>query len=322
MHNMGRVSGVVAVAALLVGIGVVRTLAPHKRTSLAATPPPHAHNVQPIVPPKPKPAPPFTFPDGKRTLLPDYRLVALYGTPGAPTLGALGEQPLTDTITRIKTLANAYQAYSATPILPTLEIITTIASASPTANNDYSNEVAPVSLQPWIDAARQAGVYVVLDLQPGRTDFLTQAKEYQELLVQPDVGLALDPEWRLQPNQVPIAQVGSVAIGEVNATANWLAALAQSNNLPQKLFVLHEFRLSMLPNRDQLDTAHTQLAYILQMDGQGTQSTKLSTWRTILANPPANVQFGWKNFYQKDSPMLTPQQTMALTPQPWYISHQ
>ena len=40
-------------------------------------------------------------------------------------------------------------------------------------------------------------MYVVLDLQPGRTDFLTQAKRYEPLLALPHVGLALDPEWRL-----------------------------------------------------------------------------------------------------------------------------
>ena len=33
-----------------------------------------------------------------------------------------------------------------------------------------------------MDAAVAAGDYVVLDLQPGRTDFLTQAQQYAELL--------------------------------------------------------------------------------------------------------------------------------------------
>jgi len=270
-------------------------------------------------PPTPKP---FTFPDGSRTLSPTYRLVALYGTPGASKLGALGQQSLPDTLTRVKSLAASYQAFSSAPVMPALEIITTVASASPTANNDYSSEIPADTIQPWIDAARQAGVYVVLDLQPGRSDFLTQAKEYEGLLSDPDVGLALDPEWRLQPDQVPLKQIGSVSITEVNATADWLATLTTSKDLPQKLFVLHEFRLSMLPNRDQLDTSHTQLSTVIQMDGQGAQTTKLHTWNAILASSPNGVRFGWKNFYQKDPVVLTPQQTMALSPQPWYISYE
>ena len=41
-------------------------------------------------------------------------------------------------------------------------------------------------------------MYVVLDLQPGRSNFLDQAKLYEPLLRLPHVGLALDPEWRLR----------------------------------------------------------------------------------------------------------------------------
>ena len=71
-----------------------------------------------------------------------------------------------------------------------------------------------------MDAAREAGVYVMLDLQPGRTDFLTQAKRYEELLAQPHVGLALDPEWRLGPQQLHLEQIGSVGIDEVNSVVD------------------------------------------------------------------------------------------------------
>lgn len=275
----------------------------------------------PIPIPAPVP-PPFTFPDGGRQLMPNFRLVALYGEPSEPALGALGEQPLADTIARAEALAAAFQPLCAQRVMPALEVITTVASDSPTANGDYSREVDAASLQPWIDAARAAGVYVVLDLQPGRTDFLTQAKEYQALLAQPNVGLALDPEWRLAAGEQPLMQIGSVSINEVNATIAWLANLTAADNLPQKLFVLHQFRLSMLPGRAQLDTSHANLAYIIQMDGQGAQQTKQSTWQIITAAPPPNVDFGWKNFYHKDSPVLTPEQTMQIAPQPWYVSYQ
>lgn len=267
-------------------------------------------------------AKPYTFPDGGRQLFPQYRLVGLYGTPAMPVLGALGQQPLPAAITRVKKVAAAYQPYTTQKILPTFEIITTVASAGPTANHDYSQEIEPSSLLPWILAAQKAGIYVVLDLQSGRSSFVGQAKEYANLLKQPNVGLALDPEWRLEPEQVPLVQIGSVNIQEVNQTADWLANLTEQNHLPQKLFLLHEFRLSMLPDRQALDTSHNQLAYAVQMDGQGTQDVKLDTWHAILADPPPNVHFGWKNFYAKDQPTRSPAATMALTPQPWYVSYQ
>lgn len=264
----------------------------------------------------------FVFPQGGRQLLPAYRLVALYGSPGMAALGVLGRQDAGASITAVKTLASEYQPYTTQKIYPTFEIIATVASGPPTNDNDYSQERDASIIEPWVIAAKQNGVYVILDLQPGREDFLSQAKQYESLLKEPNVGLALDPEWRLKPDQVHLKQIGSVDIAEVNAVAKWLSDLTLANELPQKVFLLHQFKVPMLSNRSQLDTSHAELAYMIQMDGQGSQQAKLGTWQAILANPPAGVYFGWKNFYAKDNPLLTPQQTMQLTPQPWYISYQ
>lgn len=263
----------------------------------------------------------FVFGNNNRQIS-EYRLVALYGTPSEPVLGALGHYNLMQAIVAAKRMAATYRPLSQQPVMPAFEIITTIASASATDNNDYSQEIDARSLQPWISMARLAGVYVVLDLQPGRSDFLSQAKEYQMLLDQPNVGLALDPEWRLGPAQLPLAQIGSVSIDEVNTVGNWLANEVKTNRLPQKLLLLHQFQLSMLPGRQQLNTTHPELAYTIQMDGQGSPSMKYDTWRAIIQQPPANARFGWKNFYIKDNPMLTPQQTMQISPEPAYISYQ
>jgi len=274
------------------------------------------HAVAAAVPPT------YAYADGTQKLFPGNRIVALYGSPNAPRLGVLGEQPLEQAIARAKELANDYQPYASERMMPALEIITTVASSSPTANNDYSNELDITALQPWIEAAKAAGVYVVLDLQPGRTDFLSQAKLYEPLLREPNVGLALDPEWRLGANQLPLQQIGSVDVSEINATSVWLADITKQGELPQKLFLVHQFRNSMIGNRAQMDTSHPELAYVIQMDGNGAQPTKQSTWSAIRQSPPANVLFGWKNFYDEDHPVLSPEATMALDPKPWYVSYQ
>ena len=109
-----------------------------------------------------------------------------------------------------------------------LEIITTVASgaAGPRRLLQRVRGRRPASLG---RRRGRAGMYVMLDLQPGRTDFLTQAQRYEELLAEPHVGLALDPEWRLGPNQRHMAQIGSVGVDEVNAVAAWLAGLTWSS---------------------------------------------------------------------------------------------
>jgi len=165
-------------------------------------------------------------------------------------------------------------------------------------------------------------MYVVLDLQAGRASLLAQARRYEPLLKLPNVGLAIDPEWKLQRGQLPLHQIGSVSITEANSVINWLADLTARYHLPQKLLVLHQFRLSMISDERRLDTRHDDLAIVIHMDGQGTQAEKQQTWDAVLGAAPAGVFFGWKNFYVKDHPVLSPRQTMARTPEPVMISYQ
>jgi hypothetical protein len=262
------------------------------------------------------------LPGGGEVLFPMRRIVALYGNPQYPALGVLGHQDLRASIVRARAVAAQYDHLTKLPVIPAFEIIATVASAYPGANGDYSYEMSVASLRPWVRAATRAGMYVTLDLQPGRANFLTEAKHYQSLLEQPDVGLALDPEWKLGPDQFPLKQIGSVSIGEVNSVVTWLARLTAEHHLPQKLLELHEFRLSMIQNIQDLDRRQSDLAIVINMDGQGAPSTKQQTWDAVIANAPKGVYFGWKDFYVKDTPMIDPRQTIDHTPQPMLISYQ
>jgi len=247
-------------------------------------------------------------------LFPGRRLIALYGHPGSVALGSLGEQDLPGSVRRAQEIAAQYQALVPEKVLPTFEIIATVASESAGRDGDYSNESDVEELRPWVDAAREAGGYVLLDLQPGRADFLAQAQLYADLLAQPHVGLALDPEWRLLPNQRHNKQVGSVDAEEVNRVATWLADLTRDRGLPQKVLMLHQFRLEMIKGRERLDTTRPELALVLHADGFGPTEDKLKTWNRLLEGAPAGVVWGWKNFLDEDTPMLTPEQTVQIGP--------
>jgi hypothetical protein len=262
------------------------------------------------------------LPGGGQLVVPARRLVALYGHPGVPALGALGQQALTASIARARRVAAPYRALSAVPVVPAFEIIATVATAAPGNDGSYSYKTPVASLSPWVRAAVKAGMYVILDLQPGRDTFLTQAKVYQSLLKLPNVGLALDPEWKLQPRQLPLRQIGSVSITEVNGVVSWLAQLTARYCLPQKLLVLHQFKIGEIAGEQRLDTHNDDLAIVMNMDGQGTPATKQQTWAAVTAAAPPGVPFGWKNFLVKDQPMLSPSQTMARTPDPVLISYQ
>jgi len=255
-------------------------------------------------------------------LFPGHLLVALYGHPGTPGLGVLGQQDLAASIARARAMAATYRTLSRVPVVPSFEIIATVAEGSPGPAGTYSYETPVSQLLPWVREATADGLYVVLDLQPGRASLLSQAEHYQSLLELPDVGLALDAEWKLQPGQKPLQQIGHVDIGEVNSVVSWLAALTARYDLPQKLLVLHQFQLAMLPGERDLDTGHRDLAIVIHMDGQGTPTVKQTTWDAVTGAAPRGVFFGWKNFLVKDHPMLTLSQTMTRTPVPVMISYQ
>ncbi|WP_342024687.1 hypothetical protein AAE021_05905 [Arthrobacter citreus] len=263
------------------------------------------------------------LPGGGQTVFPGRRMIALYGHPSGPSLGVLGEQGPAEAVRRAQETAAQYQPHSEEPVIPALEIITTVASSEAGDDGNYSAETPVEELRPWVEAAGEAGVYVVLDLQPGLSTFLDQAVRYEELLRLPHVGLALDSEWRIEPGQRHLEQIGSVDAAEVNDVSAWLASLTRTNVLPQKVFMLHQFNLSMIRNREQLNVSHPELAVSLHADGHGTTGQKLDTWNVLRNGLQPEIWPGWKNFHDEDTPMLTPEQTFTqVSPKPWFVSYQ
>lgn len=264
------------------------------------------------------------LPGGGLLVFPDRRLIAFYGHPETGVLGVLGEQGIDGAVATIDRMAPLVEAYAADGVLtiPAFEIIATVASAEATSDGNYSYETSPDLLRPWVETAGERGVYVILDLQPGRTDFLTQAKLYEEFLRLPHVGLAIDPEWRLKPDQVHLRQIGSVDAAEINQVAEWLASLVREEHLPQKLLLLHQFRIDMIPNRESVEL-HPELAIAVQMDGQGALGAKYGTWGVLTTQPDsARLWWGWKNFYDEDLPMATPAEVLDLAPTVYLVSFQ
>lgn len=263
------------------------------------------------------------LPGGGQAVFGGKRYIALYGSPITPSLGLLGEQGTAETISRAEQMAAPYAKLTEDQVIPAQEIIVTVASSVAGPDGNYSTEFDSAEFLPLIEAAAEAGHYVVLDFQPGRSDFVTQIRRYEDLLKFPNVGVALDPEWRLEPNEVHLTQIGSVDIDEVNAVGDYLAGFVTENDLPQKLLVLHQFQVRMIPERDRLDSSHPEVAVLIHADGQGSQGDKQATWKVLHQNAPEGIAWGWKNFIDEDKPMLDPAQTYdQVDPLPEFVSYQ
>ena len=137
----------------------------------------------------------------------------------------------------------------------------------------------------------------MLDLQPGRSNFLTQARHFGGRCAKPWVGLALDPEWRMGPHQVPAQQIGHVGAAEVNHVSRLVAGVVRSNHLPQKIFMVHQFR-----TRDGRNIAERPgpagLAMVQHVDGFGTRRQKLATYHGSPSRGSSTM--GFKLFYDED----------------------
>ncbi len=261
---------------------------------------------------------------GGHLALPGHHYLALYGHPATGALGVLGEQGPKASVVRARKLVRKYRAAAPkTSFQPAFEIIATVASASKGKRGDYSQRTSVEDLRPLVDTARKAGVTVILDLQPGRGDALEQAKAYRELLREPHVGLAIDPEWKLGRKGKPLQRIGHMSAGEINRVSAWLARLTRTNTLPQKLFVVHQFQTQMVRDRDRLVTDHPELATVIHVDGQGPPAAKHGTWQMIRKDAPPHVFWGWKNFVDEDEPMLNAAQTWRqVRPHPDLITYQ
>ena len=263
------------------------------------------------------------LPGGGGLAFPGRRMIAMYGHPSGDALGVMGEQSPTEAVERLRPMVEQYQALEEQPVIPAFEIIVTVASEFPGEDGDYSNEGAPEDFVGYIDAITEAGGYAVLDLQPGRASFLEQAKRYEELLKRPNVGLAIDPEWQIGADEMPMQRIGNTTAAEVDEVARWLADLTRENDLPQKVFIVHQFQLQMVRDREQIDTSHPELAFVIHADGHGTPDLKFETWNVLRQGLSDDWFMAWKNFIDEDTPTFTPEQTYeTVNPRPWFVSYQ
>jgi hypothetical protein len=264
-------------------------------------------------------------PGGGFHILPEdqkRRYVAFYGHPETSALGVLGEQGPEDTLIRMEPYLDAYSS-DGSQVVPVFEMIASVAAAQLTEDDDRSFEWPIETFNEYLAVAEANDAYIVLDLQSGYDHFLTQAKQYEELLRLPFVGLALDPEWRLEPGQVHLQQVGHADAAEINEVIHWLADLVRDNGLPQKMIMVHQFRPFMIENRETLEE-RPELQLIIQMDGDGTEPQKDNTYAILTeGTEDAFWSWGWKNFFDEDEPgPPTPDSTMSKDPSPVYVSYQ
>lgn len=266
---------------------------------------------------QPRAAPP-ELPFGGTTIWPGRTLVAYYGTAGTGALGVLGEGSIASMTRRLREQAARYDRPDR-PAQIVYELIVTVVDATPGKDGDYSHDISRDHVRQFIAAAHRNKALLVLDIQPGRSDFLTVAKRWAWALKDPWVSLALDPEWRMGPHQVPAQTIGQVSAYEINLTSAWLETLVRENNLPEKILMVHQFRSDMVRNIDNVrDRPH--LAEVQHVDGFGTRGQKLETYAAVEQHD--QFRMGFKLFYDEDTHLFRPADVLRIRPAVRFVSYQ
>jgi hypothetical protein len=261
------------------------------------------------------------LPRGGRTIFPGHVVVAFYGTAGTGALGVLGETGPDRAAARVEKAARPFGIASGRKVLPAFELITTVADRYPGDDGDYSAELDPEAVGRYLQAARKAKMLLILDFQPGRAEFLDQVKRYERFLLEPEVGVALDPEWKLTADQLPLRQIGTSTAAQLNAVSSYLANLMRGRGLPEKVFMIHQFKSYQLPDRDAI-VDRPGLATVLHVDGFGPRGSKLETYG-ILHSRNRQLVNGFKLFYDEDTNLFSPAEALRIVkPQPELFSYQ
>lgn len=272
--------------------------------------------------PSPSPSPKPELPRGGRTLFPQYRLMGYCGYPGALALGRLGTGDPDQRADEIEKKAAEY-ADGRTP-LPVLELLASVVNPTPGPDGMYRTRTPADVIGDYLDVARKHHDMLLLNVQPGRAAMLDEVKALERWLVQPDVGVALDPEWDMDADEVPGQKFGHTDGAEITAVADYLSGLVEKHDLPQKPLIFHQVADFVVPDRDKLRTA-PGVALVMSADGIGSPALKRATWDLLVKHLPDDVHTGFKLFYEEDaegSRLMTPKEVLALKPEPEYVMYE
>jgi hypothetical protein len=266
---------------------------------------------------------PATLARGGRIVLPNYRVVAFYGAPQHDELGILGIGTPAEAGRKLLSQAAAYKR-PGRPVMPAFELIVTLAQADAGDDGMYRLRQTPAVIESYLRAVRAIKGILILDIQPGHASFEDEVRAIGPYLLEPDVELALDPEWHLPAGVVPGKQIGSTDAATVNEVSYYLARLRRLKNLPQKVLIVHQFTDGMLPDRDEV-LDRPGVAIVHNVDGFGTPPLKTGVYDRLAYEreagaarlPAGGGRFnGFKLFSREDTGLMSPAQALGLRPPP------
>jgi hypothetical protein len=209
----------------------------------------------------------------------------------------------------------------------------------------------PGTLQHYADLTHQNHMLFFMDMQIGYSSVQRELAYIWPYLQLPWVELAIDPEWDHAHNgqaegcpgiQDNIDATGRAYASEVNYLIDQLSTLVTTRHLPPKTLILHQYQPGENPAHpgyicnnalpsEGWQNIHLKpgVQLVVNTDGVGGPEAKAADYYLFdnvqrLEYPGIKIYYYYPiltpNFY--DSPVMTPQQVLAMDPPPLLIMYQ
>lgn len=254
-----------------------------------------------------------------RSILATNRLVTYYGNPWAAGMGILGQLSKSELVDALHRRAAQYAAAGAKPVRPTIHMVVTTAQASPGADGLYRARMPVSVIQDYARLAAANNMLFIADVQVGRSTVADEVAAIQGILDEPQVHLALDPEFDMWGGQVPGVELGHMTASEINHALGVLGGIAARTGQP-KILIVHQFAASMLPDKGAIGS-NPLVDLAIVMDGFGGQAIKIQHY-DMYVRDSAIPYGGIKLFFDWDTPLMTAQQALSLSPSPDVVIYQ
>lgn len=256
-----------------------------------------------------------------RSLFQNCQVIAYYGYPEIPQMGIVGEYEPVEVIRRLREQADAYDAVNGfRTVAPAIELIYAVAQGSQTSDGTYLYRMPDELVQQYIQLAEEHDLLLIFDIQMGSSNAEAEVTHLLPYLENPRVHLALDPEFVTTQETPPGQVIGSLEAAEINKAQQMLKQLIEEKNLPNKMLIVHQFIPDMILNKSDIEDV-SGVDLVIDQDGFGASQDKIANYDRYVRQDGAE-HGGFKLFYKQDFDLMTPEQVVALEPQPDFVMYQ
>ncbi len=258
---------------------------------------------------------PNSRPADADSVLRNCQVIAYYGHPTVAGLGVLGEADADTVAQQVQAIAREYnETNGPRQVVGAYHLIVAVAQGSPTPDGTWLSRVAGSLIEDYIEAGKRNDFLVILDIQMGHSTVDAEFEYFLKYLDEPNVHLALDPEWAMPPGVAPGAQIGGMDASAINRAQELMSNYIADRGLTNRMLIVHQFVPHMITNKSAL-AWYPGVDLVIDTDGFGTPAQKIANYDRYIGTEYA-PHGGMKLFYDEDTILMTPAEVNALRPVP------